>query len=63
MDRFQPVEYADQIDGEGVATYANGNVYKGAFKDNKRHGQGEMTFANGAVYNGQWVNGQRETTQ
>ena len=38
--------------------YANGAVYEGSWKDDKREGQGVMRLANGAVYEGYvcWLN-------
>lgn len=41
-----------------IVTYANGDVYKGEWKDGKRNGQGKMTYAHGYyVYEGEWKNG------
>ena len=34
--------------------YANGDVYVGNFKDDKKNGLGEMTYANGDVRSGFW---------
>merc|ERR1719498_776522 len=38
--------------GTGEAKYPNGDVYKGGFKDGKRHGLGRMTYARGGYYHG-----------
>jgi len=32
----------------------NGDIYKGSFKDNKRHGPGLCQFSTGAIYKGEW---------
>ena len=37
-------------------TYADGRVYDGEWKDDKRNGHGIYTFANGDVYDGEWKN-------
>ena len=34
---------------EDTLTFADGNKYVGAFKDNKYHGQGIFTFGDGAM--------------
>jgi hypothetical protein len=47
-----------EIDGQGVATYANGDVYSGFFKRGKRQGEGKMVYAkDGSVQQGKWVDG------
>ena len=41
-------------------TYADGSVYEGSYKNNKRDGFGKFTDpADGTVYEGQWENGKR----
>ncbi len=40
--------------GEGKRTYADGRVYVGNWKEDKKHGKGKYTFANGDVYEGNW---------
>jgi len=37
---------------EGVATYSNGNWYKGLFKNNCKHGKGVYTWKDGSMYDG-----------
>lgn len=32
----------------------NGDIYKGNFKDGKRHGPGLCQFKTGAIYKGEW---------
>jgi len=39
-----------------MATYDNGNVYDGQWKDDKMHGHGVYTTSDG-VYDGQWKDG------
>ena len=40
--------------GQGSYYYANGDRYKGHFKDDTLHGQGVFEWAVGARYEGQW---------
>lgn len=35
---------ADKLEGAGVYTYANGDIYRGGFKAGKKHGSGQMFF-------------------
>ena len=46
-----------EISGEGVATYANGDVYEGTFVAGKRQGEGTMRYAAGQEASGEWKNG------
>ena len=48
---------AGEIDGQGVATYANGDVYEGAFKAGRRQGQGVIRYASGQEATGTWDDG------
>ncbi len=41
-------------------TYANGDVYEGAFQNDKRQGQGTFRGTDGYVYEGEWVEGRIE---
>ena len=53
--------------GEGVFTYANGDTYKGEFKDYTMHGKliselrvivlgrGVLRYANGDMLEGNWI--------
>ena len=45
------------VDGQGVATYTNGDVYEGTFRDGKREGTGTMRYATGEEATGDWING------
>jgi hypothetical protein len=42
--------------GNGKLVYANGDVYEGQFKNDKRYGQGKLTAQNGSVQEGIWSN-------
>ena len=46
-----------EIDGDGVATYANGDVYTGSFIKGRRQGEGTMRYASGEEVSGDWING------
>ncbi len=48
---------AGEIDGKGVATYANGDVYEGSFVAGKRQGEGVMRYATGQETGGEWRDG------
>merc|ERR1712130_871917 len=52
---------ADQREGQGIMTYTNGKVYKGAWKRDLYHGQGTLTYQSGLIecYNGEWVQQKR----
>ena len=43
--------------GRGVFRYADGDVYEGDFKDDKRNGRGVYRYANGDVCEGDWKDG------
>lgn len=43
-----------EIDGEGVASYRNGDVYTGSFVAGKRQGKGVMRYASGQIAAGEW---------
>ena len=47
------MKYWKETDGIETMTYANGDVYKGKWKD-KNNGTGTITYANGDVYEGEW---------
>ena len=36
--------------------YSNGDLYEGAFKDNKKQGKGLVTYNNQNTYYGEWLN-------
>jgi S1-C subfamily serine protease len=43
----------------GTITFANGDIYVGEWRDNKRNGQGTYTFANGDIYVGEYKDDKR----
>ncbi|MEO0866321.1 MAG: 2-isopropylmalate synthase, partial [Pseudomonadota bacterium] len=43
--------------GMGIATYANGDIYEGTFKNGKRQGSGTMRYATGEEASGEWDSG------
>ncbi|AJF97794.1 Morn repeat protein [Pandoravirus inopinatum] len=45
------------LDGDGVMTYANGDVHDGGFRWGLRHGRGTTTRAGGLCIECDWVNG------
>ena len=50
----------NEITGQGVFRWSNGDVYQGTLKRGKMHGVGRYTYANGQVYEGEYVNGIKE---
>jgi hypothetical protein len=46
-----------EINGFGIATYSNGDVYEGRFVDGRREGEGTMRYASGEVLRGTWQGG------
>lgn len=40
------------MEGEGVMMYANGDKYKGQWRENARNGNGKCLYANGDKYKG-----------
>ena len=51
------------MDGQGTATYANGDVYEGTFSAGKRQGQGTMRYATGETAAGGWTDGTLTTPE
>jgi hypothetical protein len=56
-DMYEGEWIDDEMNGEGVMRYKNGNVYTGALKKNVKHGRGKMTWASGDSYEGEWEAG------
>jgi hypothetical protein len=56
-------DYQGEFDGEGRyngqgrATFVNGNTFNGGWLDGLMHGQGIFTWENGTIYRGLFVNG------
>ena len=42
------------MEGYGTYKWANGERYKGQFKEGKKHGYGINTWPSGDVYYGEW---------
>jgi len=45
------------MDGKGEFIWVDGRVYKGEYKNDKKHGYGEFHWADGRIYKGNWKNG------
>ena len=41
-------------------TFADGNRYKGGYKNDKFNGQGVLFFADGSKYDGMWKDDKKE---
>ena len=50
----------NEINGNGVFRWTNGDVYDGQMTRGKMNGFGRYTYANGQVYEGNYVNGIKE---
>ena len=62
---FSDLKYEGDIsngfrEGNGKATYTNGDIYEGEWKNNIRKGRGKMTYTNGDIYEGNWKNNVKE---
>lgn len=44
-------------EGTGTYRYPDGRIYKGEWKNDKRHGQGTLRFPDGRIKKGNWKNG------
>ena len=50
----------NEINGNGVFRWTNGDVYDGQMRRGKMNGVGRYTYANGQIYEGNYVNGVKE---
>ena len=50
----------NEINGNGVFRWTNGDVYDGQMTRGKMNGVGRYTYANGQIYEGNYVNGVKE---
>lgn len=48
------------MDGFGVFTWPNGQVFKGNYEKEKKQGQGQLRLADGTLIKGNWVDGRLE---
>jgi hypothetical protein len=46
--------------GHGVYTSVDGDLYRGAWRNDKQHGRGVYVWPEGQVYTGDYVDGLRE---
>ena len=56
-DQIRIVRYQNgklESNWRGLKEYANGDVYDGELKDDKRNGRGKITYEDGDVYDGEW---------
>ena len=49
----------DNMNGQGVMVYMNGDTYDGQWTNNLRNGQGTEKMADGVKYIGKWSNDNR----
>uniref|UniRef100_A0A669R360 R10B2 protein n=1 Tax=Phasianus colchicus TaxID=9054 RepID=A0A669R360_PHACC len=53
--RYEGDKVRRLYEGEGVAFFEGGNIYKGMFSEGHMHGQGTYTWADGVKYEGTFV--------
>ena len=59
MERFSNLQWNLEKgfqNGKGKVTWANGDYYKGHFKNGSLNGKGTLWFVNGTVQKGKWKN-------
>jgi hypothetical protein len=49
----------NDINGQGVYTWADGRMYKGEYKNDKKDGYGIYRWADGRTYEGWWYKGKQ----
>jgi hypothetical protein len=49
----------NEMNGEGVYTWSNGEAYTGRFKIDKMSGEGTYTYTNGVKYSGSFKDGKK----
>jgi len=57
-DSFQGNFINDLLQGVGKATYSDGQVYFGQWKDFRYHGKGVLTHPDGTVQKGMFIEGE-----
>ncbi|XP_015732109.1 radial spoke head 10 homolog B2 isoform X2 [Coturnix japonica] len=55
VERYEGDKVNRLYEGEGVAFFEGGNIYKGMFSEGFMHGQGTYTWADGVKYEGTFV--------
>ena len=45
--------------GQGVYTWADGRIYEGEYRNDKKHGYGIYKWADGRIYQGWWYKGKQ----
>ena len=48
----------NNIEGNGIWTFANGDIYEGQYRASKMHGQGAFITADGQKVRGEWKDGE-----
>lgn len=57
MNKYTGYRVKDgKLNGVGIYTFANGEIYEGEIRDNERNGQGIQMWVNGNKYTGEWKN-------
>ena len=56
---FSECVKGDCQNGFGIYVYADGDTYRGEFKNSARHGDGTYIWADGTVYQGEYSNGEK----
>jgi len=47
------------MEGKGTFTWADGRIYVGDYKNDKKHGTGIFKWPDGRQYDGEWKNGKQ----
>ena len=47
------------MEGMGIYTWQDGRMYKGQYKDDKKHGYGVYSWADQRLYQGMWFKGKQ----
>ncbi len=59
-DRYEGTYEIGKMHGQGILTYANGDLYKGGFRDDEKDGLGLQTWAKGNRYEGTYRAGKED---
>ncbi|XP_058851883.1 radial spoke head 10 homolog B [Acipenser ruthenus] len=55
VERYEGEKFHGLYEGEGIAYFQGGNVYKGMFSEGLMHGRGTYTWADGVTYEGDFA--------